>query len=268
MSACIGQLGRMVQLPYVTSQSVEAEDRFTFQTTLEGRSKAQVRPIGRRSWSLSVSRYLAQDQGTLMSFANGEWGPGPFVFVSADAPVTNMLSPDAASCDPTLALYTEIPGGPLLTADGWAGRSYVNTNPNIELWFGSAFTPVLPGAPVTASAYLLGAGAKVKLYFYDGAGVGISSHVSTVASTAGAVTRSWISMTAPAGAASCRLLAVSAAAGTRPAITWTNALFPWADGQGCPKAVIHGASRDVQAAHRDPRGLRASNISFTVTEVG
>lgn len=269
MSVYLGSLGRLVELSYVSSQSVETSDRFTFEQSLEGRVLAQARPSARRKWSLSGSRYLAQDQGTLMSFINGEWGYGPFMWVSSDAQVTNMLTPEQASCDPLLVSgASNTVGGPMLTPDGWAGRSYTNSDSSRLLWLGVQHTPVLPGKPVTVSAYLLGANARVRLYFYDAAGVNIENHLSTVAASSGSVRRSHVTAIAPADAVSCRVLGIDAVQGCRPAVTWTPSLFDWADGQGCHRAVVHGASKDVQSAHYDPRGHRAANISFTVTEVG
>ncbi|WP_372699425.1 hypothetical protein [Arthrobacter sp. JSM 101049] len=272
MSIYLGQLGRLVELKCPAQQQVAAEDRFSFQTTLEGRVKAQVRPVGRRTWQVGTSDATTPaQQGAIMSFLNGEWGPGPFVFVSADAPVTNMLSPDAASCAP--GAFTAGPGtavgeaGPLLTPDGWAGRSYSNNGAG-AIFHGSEQVPVIPGSKATASAYVLGAGAFVRIAWYDAAGNGLGTASSTITATAGTVVQSWITATAPAGAASAFVCSVNATASALPALTWTDTLFPRSDGQGCPKAVVHGASRNLVLASREARGGRYSNISFTVQEVG
>lgn len=272
MSVYLGQLGRMVELKCPAQQQVTPAERYSFRPTLEGRTKAQVKPVGRRVWGLSTSEATTPaEAGALADFANGAWGRGPFVFVSADAPVTNLLTPEQASCDPAVlngSAPTNSVAGPMLTPDGWAGRSFMNSTPAQLLWFGTGHTPVLPGQSVTASAYLLGAGAAVRLYFYDAAGATINSHTSTVTATAGTVVRSHVTRTAPANAVSCRVLAVNATQGARPAITWTASLFEWADGQGCTKAVIHGLSRNLVMASREASGGRYSNLSYTITEVG
>lgn len=270
--AYLGTLGRLVELRGINSQQVEAEDRYTFQTTLEGKVVGQVRRVGRRSWELGTKATTrAEDLAAIMSFANGEWGDGPFVFVSADAPFTNMLSPAAASCDPD-ALN---PGsgtaagaaGPLLTPDGWAGRSYSNNGAG-TVFFGTEKVPVLQGLPVTAAAHLLGAGAIARIAWYDAAGGDLGSTSSAVPATAGTVTRSWVTAAPPAGAVSAMIGAVNATAMARASITWTPELRKWADGQGCPKAVLHGTSRTLTAAHQDPRGLRAGSLGTTIQEVG
>lgn len=266
MTVYLGALGRMVELYTTPSATVVAEERYSFTTTLEGRRKAQVRPVGRRTWTWSAGFADASEQGAVMSFANGEWGNGPFVFVPADAPLTNLLSPEQASCDPSEINTSGVTAaGPLLTADGWAGRSYFNPSPAVNLAFGGGQSPVLPGRPLTASAYLVGAGSKVGVSFWDSAGLFISSSLSTASGVAGAVTRLWATATPPANAVGARVFATNASQGARPALTWTDKLVSWADGQGCTKAVVHAASRALE--HSGHNGT-FSNISFTVTEVG
>lgn len=66
----------------------------------------------------------------------------------------------------------------------------------------------------------------------------------------------------------CRIFGVSTVQGCRPAVTWGDHLYPWADGQGCPKAVVHGGGREVIRAVSGPNGQRLQALSFTVTEVG
>lgn len=272
MSVYLGTLGRLVELKCPSSQSLSEADRFSFGRTLEGRVKAQATPLARRQWGVSVATATPQEVGALAGFASGEWGYGPFVWVSTDAPVTNMLTPDAGSCAPgayVLGSGTAVTAaGPMLTPDGWAGRSYIKSTVN-SLFFGVDRVPVLPGEKVTASAYVLGAGAAAAVVFYDAANSVVSSTVSTVTATAGTVVRSHITQTAPANAVSCRPYVNAATTQTtRPALTWTSQLFEWADGQGCPKAVISGLSRDLVLALREPSYGRYADASFTITEVG
>lgn len=270
MTVYLGNRGRLVKLPYASSQSLALSESMTLSTTLEGRVKAQARPRRNREWSMTAERYLAQAQGALAAFFNGEWGNGPFVWVSADAPVTNMLTPAQSSCDPS-TLYTAgvIAGAPLdLGADGWAGRSFLNPDPATTFRFGGQGAPVLPKQKVTASAYVVGAGAKVQIRWEDAAGVYISTTTSTAQGLAGTPVRAFITATAPDNAALAYVNALSASQAARPALTWTAALFDWADGQGCPKAIIRPAGRELKQAHVDPAGLRAADMSFTITEVG
>lgn len=271
MSVYIGTLGRLVELPYVTSASVTPADRYTFKGTLEGRVRGQAKPVGRRVWSLSASRYLAQAQGNLMSFINGEWGHGPFVWVSSDAPVTNMLTPDVSACGPSALYSTAFTiGGPMVLGGGQvAGRSVISATGSGFCFFGEDRVPVIPGRPVTGSAWVLGAGAKVRLTWYGADNLSIGSTVVSAASgSAAAPVRLAVTATPPAGAVGCLVSVSGARQAARPAVTWTGRVFDWADGAGCPKAIVHGASKDIQSAHLDPNGFRAADMGFTITEVG
>lgn len=265
----LGTLGRMIGIKCPSSQNVQTEERYSFQTTLEGRVKAQAKPIGRRTWSLGTSDATTPaEHSKLSQFASGAWGPGPFVFVSADAPYTNMLTPDASLCDPlavTLATgSTVLDTPPMVTQDGVFARSYVKNAAN-SLFFGRYRVPVLGGA-VTGSAYVLGAGGAVQISWYDSTGAVINTVVSSVKSTAGMVVRSYLTATPPVGAVACMLSVNSSAtqAGA-PQLVAGSKLLAWADGQGCGKSVVHSVSRgQILAAP----GATYSNLSFTVSEVG
>jgi hypothetical protein len=127
---------------------------------------------------------------------------------------------------------------------------------------------VLPGQKVTASAYLVGAGAAVRIIWLDSAGAFISNSTGTAGGVTGTAKRLSVTATAPTNAASAQVQAISATQGARPALTWTDQLFEWSDGQGCPKAVISGLDRQLVLALRDPLYGRYADASFTITEVG
>lgn len=270
MSVYFGQLGRLVELKCPASQQVTVDDDPEFQITAEGRRIGLVSAArGRRTWSNQLSDASTPEQvAAVMAFANREWGPGPFIFVSADAPVTNMLPPSVASCDPAENFSAGISAGLAMpTPDGWAGRSYVGDG-TAFMFFGATRTPVLPGVKVTGAAYVLGAGAAARLNWYDANEQPIGTTTSSVVGNDGATVRSWVTAVPPAGAAGVVVSAVKAKQGVWPSLTWTDGLFPRTDGQGCPKSILHGLSRNLILASRDLRGGRYSNLSFTVSEVG
>lgn len=267
MPVYIGSLGRMVKLPYVGSQQVQAEERYSFSSTLEGKRKAQVKPRGPRTWALSADHFRPNEHSLLSQLADGAWGNGPFVFVSADAPHTNLLTPGAASCDPALITATGFisNGGPAEVESGlWVGRSYLNTGTSITMSFPSR-TPVIPGQVVTGSAYVRGAGMKVNISFWDAADQFISSVASTGSGSASAWSRLSAVGTPPANAARVAVYATGAGRGAAPAVTWSDKVLSWSDGQGCEKAVVSAFSRDQVLA---VPGHTFSNVSFTVMEVG
>lgn len=267
MPVYLGTLGRMVKLPYVTAQQVETEERYSFQQTLEGRRKAQVKPRGPRTWALATEHFRPNEVALLQQFAQGTWGPGPFVFVSADAPVSNLLTPRIADCFPEAAFGANVmtSGELYIGHDMYAPRSLINSNPSTPMYFGGVRTPVVAGKRVTGSAWVSGADACVRLFFYNAAGTFISSATSGVTATQTTVVRSWVTAMPPAGAVSCVVGGVNATRATQPAVTWTDGLLPWADGQGCEKAVVHGVSRDLRLAMP---GATYLNLGFTVSEVG
>lgn len=273
MSIYLGNLGRLVELKGPSSQSVAADDGYTFKTTLEGRVKARARSARPRQWSVDIGAATPADIANLLAFAGGEWGNGPFVWVSVDAPVTNLLTPEVARCGPQAVFSSSVSrSGPMALGDGqWSGASLTTSDPGGTLWVGAskAPVPVIPGQPVTASAYVIGAGAKVRLHWVAADGSAMSGTVvSSPSGTAGAPKRLHATGVPPAGAVSCTLSTTGAPQITRPAITWTSTLFDWHPGEGCQKAVIHGLSRNVILALREPAYGRYSNASFTITEVG
>lgn len=264
----LGTLGRMIELKCPASQRVSVPGQPTFKTTLGGRVVAELpQRSDRRVWDLQTSDATTPDQiSALMSFAGGAWGPGPFWFVPADAPFTNLLTPAASSCDPTVMVMssgaTLLGSPPLLTPDGWAARSVWKSTTNGAL-LGEP-VPVTPGQKVTASAYAAGAAGYVSLVFLNAAGSVVAQHNSAVVSTV--ISRRSVTVTAPALAISARVtVSASVTQVANPAITWTDAVQPFSDGQGCPKAVLHGASRDLVLTGA---GRTYSNLSFAVTEVG
>lgn len=267
MPVYIGSLGRMVKLPYVGSQQVQAEERYNFSSTLEGKRKAQVKPKGPRTWALSADHFRPNEHSLLSQFANGAWGPGPFIFVSADALVSNMLTPEAASCHPDSNSAVWVSGnGPVeLPEVGWVPRSFMG-NGTEPILFGSDYTPVRRGVRYSVSAFVFGEGSAVRANFYDANGSLVGGQTSTVTGNNSGFVRSHISIVPGAGVAGVIVSAVNAAITACPQISeGPGSPLPWSDGQGCAKAVVHGVSRDqVLAVY----GHTFSNVSFTVSEVG
>lgn len=270
MSAFLGTLGRLIPIYSNPSMAVSGIPARSFQTTLEGRVKAQVRPVGRRSWELSAAYATPGDVASLMDFANGGWGNGPFVWVSPTAPAINLLSPEVASCGPAAVVGAGVSVvGPLLLPDGsWAGRSLSNPSPSQTLRFGPDTTPVIPGDKITGSAYVVGAGAKVGLQFHNAAGGVISQVVSALSGIAGVPTRLSVTLTVPASAVTATVYATATTQAARPAVTWTGELMEWGAGEGCDKAIVEAVDRTALTGSTFSFGRRDSDLSFTIREVG
>lgn len=270
MNAYLGQLGRLVPIYSNPSMEVSGIPARTFQTTLEGRVKAQVRPVGRRSWTLSAAYASPGEVAALLDFATGVWGNGPFAWVPPTAPAINMLAPDVASCGlEAIRTSNASMAGPLLLPDGsWAGRSLLNSDTSELMFFGPGTIPVVAGGTVTASAYVVGAGAKCAVQFRDSAGEFVSSKYSTQSGVAGSSIRLSVTAEVPPNAVSCAVFGANTIRGARPALTWTDHANEWGPGEGCSKAIVEAVSREALTGSTDVRGRRDSNISFTIREVG
>lgn len=266
----LGIPGRMIGLKCPTRLNVSAAGRHSFATTLGGAVKAQVGPPGRRTWGVGLGQLTTPSEvGALEAFAQGAWGSGPWWFIPADAPVTNLLPPAAASCDPAaINVFTDgqMLGSPPLDlgADGFAARSVWKTSDGFTT-IGPA-VPVLPGVPVTGAAWI-GGGGRVQLAFVDADGAQIgAAHSAPPTATPDRVV---VTATPTEGAVAVRLRVTDGATAiARPTLTWTDQVYEWADGQGCPKAVVHSVDRDVTKAWENPSTGKWSDVSFVVQEVG
>lgn len=269
----LGGWGRLVGIKCPSQQQVTHEDRYSFETTLEGKKIAQPQAVSRRVWSLSTSEATTPaEQAILAGFAAGEWGAGPFLFVSADAPVTNMLTPDVASCQ--VGTIGEeggnpvTPGGPVnLGGDEWAGRSWVTEGDGVSFVFGTTYVPVLPNGMVTGSAWVAGANARLRLRWYNAEGGYVDSTAASASAGGELMTRVSITGKAPETATAVRLIGVECQQAARPALTWTDRMFEWGPGEGCRYAVIHAVSKNLVMASREKSGGRYASMNFTVTEV-
>lgn len=260
----LGSLGRMIGIKCPASQRVDAESRYNFKRTIEGKRKAEIVPGGRRTWDVQTSDATSPaESATLQEFANGSWGRGPFWFLSADALTTNILPPI------TSVFGSFVDGGPLpLEGGGWApiGMRLAGGGAGvIQFVASSQDPPVIPGRTVTASAYVLGSAAYVTVQFFTAAGTLLTSLSSAPVSAASVARRVSVSAEVPFNAATARVTARDATTAARPAVTWTDSVQPYGDGQGCPKAVVHAVTRDVRLT---VPGATYLNLGFTVTEVG
>lgn len=267
----LGSPGRMVGIKCPTVQRLGASDRYVFQETLEGKVKAQVVPNQRRVWDVSTGRLTTPAEvGMLMNFASGGWGSGPFWFLPADAPVVNVMP--AQELMELRETGTNVEGGPMrLAGGGWAANSLALVGDGSQIrWRYSTESdpPVIPGVPVTGSVWVLGANADVALQFINDNGEVISTVSSSNVSASVEGVRVSVTAMPPSDAVRVSVIARRAIRAAQPAITFTDQLYPWGDGQGCRQAVIHSVSRDVTKAFADPRTGRWSDVSFVVQEVG
>lgn len=265
--AYLGKLGALFEVECGSSQDHGFSENTTFETTAEGKTKAQVMLRQSRQWQIGYGLITPGQSGDLLALHAGEYGIGPFVWVHDDALVNNLLTPAASTCDPSAIVDATVSaGGPM----AGAGRSFINASPEQHMFFGDEQTPVIPGFPVAGSASVIGAGASITVWFYRADGSYISGATGPPAGVAGSAKRISVRTVAPEGAAYCRISTEGASQATRSAITWTNELMDWTVGDGCPKAVVTGLSRSILMSlnNNKPDYGRYWSASFTIREVG
>ena len=248
MPVYIGSLGRMVKLPYVGSQQVQTEEHYNFSSTLEGKRKAQVKPRGPRTWELSADHYRPNEHSLLSQFADGAWGPGPFVFVSADAPHTNILTPAASMCRESEQFQPDVLYGVPSFPTGYGQPGPTCPVSRQHIYSAAAFT-LYPRAvqmllvPCTSREPMRRAG--LSWFAADRRYLGSSA----AALTPGEGWRvSSVTARPPIGAAGVGLGALTATACAAPILVWGDSAPSWSVGEGCLEAVVHAVSRDLRLA--------------------
>lgn len=252
------------------------QPRTTLTETLSGRVLAQLSPrrTAPRQWSIGGPNELVRDIAVLDEVLNGL--RPPYVWVDPWAQVTNLLTPrsslwqDAVDAQATVSLAGRYP----LAGGGYAATSVVQSNTAQSIISGAA--PVVPGLPVTVSAWVAGStSCRINLQWLDSNGASISVlGGSNVPAGLSVLSRSSLSVPAdqvPATAVAVRLFTyngVSVAA--RAQVTWTSGPVDWSIGGGASTVIVEGPSVDPTWAVPDPsfaHGRRA-DVSFTVTEIG
>lgn len=261
----IGGLGKLVEVPFSTSESESRAARVVESVTVAGVRRAQVLPRSPRSWSVDMSHASPVEYAALEGFASGAWGGGPWHWVSVSAQLGNLLTPREAMLQDFVPATGLVAAGPVRGADGgWVPRSL--TNGNSATWtmtFRSI--PVVAGRSVTFSADVQGsAGLALAYDFRDAAGVQVLGGYG--GSVGAAMARTSVTVTPPATAISVRVgIRKEVAVMARPQVTWTDDPVEYSPGYGCRSAVVDGVSSELLTAGRN--GMY-SQVGFTVLEVG
>lgn len=269
MTAYLGPAGFLAPFKCPSAVSTDQSRPSSSRTTLGGRVKAQRGPVSRRQWSVDISTATPAQVSNLHAMV--EAGTPPWVWVEPYAQVTNVYSPEQSLLMPGTFSGAGVVEGGAVNVDGvMAPRSVLHaTGGTVDFGYsdGAPDRPaVVPGVPVTVSAYLRGAGV-LGLSWRDWAGAVITE--STTAYSNAVLARvAMANRTPPAGAATVRIWATGAMQAAMPALTWTPDIAAWSIGRGCNRVVVDGLSEAVQLAVVAEPYMRRSGISFTVREVG
>ena len=259
MAAFFGVNGALFEVKCPASADRVSERGTSFTRTLGGKRKAFVGRGSRRSWSLDVGAGTPQDVSTVEALSRA---PGPLVFISPDAAVGNLLSPQASGFEVTPANATD--AGLVALPDGTVARSVVSS---VAVRLGGAhglyeMVPVREGEPVTVGAWSLG-GQWFRGFWRDALGSQITNWNAPSQSWAG---WAWheATLTPPPGAAFIELHLAGGTQYALPSVSWGDTAAREI-GSGCPKAVVHSPEFSPIAAHSR---LNRSRIAYSVTEVG
>ncbi len=269
MTAYLGPVGSLASFKCPSAVSIDQTRPASYRTTLGGRVKAQRGPLSRRQWSVDISTATPEQVANLHAMV--EAGIPPWVWVEPYAQVTNLLSPEQSVLMPgTFSGTGVLEGGAVSVGGVMSPRSVLHaTGGTVDFGYRTGVPDrpvVVPGVPVSVSAYVRGAGI-LGLSWRDWSGAVISEQTAAY-SNAALARVSMANLTPPAGAATVRVWATGALQAAMPALSWTPVLAPWSIGRGCNRAVVDGLSEAVQLAVIDEPSLRRSGISFTVREVG
>lgn len=269
MAEYLGALGTLVELDLSSTEATGRPDRYRLQEDAVGGVRASLRPVAPRSWSISAGFLSGRELAALEGFAEGEWGAGPWHWVSISAQHGNLLTPTESLClAATTGPVSE--SGPMQCADGtWAGRSF--TGAYSGTGWATVWTdiPVVPGRPVTFTADVTGDGnlaPQIALGFWSAGGSALTSAISPAGEASTGVVRTSVTATPPPGAASARVgIRSSVKRLTRPQVTWTSTAMPWSTGKGCRKAIPLGLTSGLLRSTGRTKSL--SEATVTIQEI-
>lgn len=262
-SIYLGRPGMLVALPNRAGTiDTTPEQPSTTETTITGRVLEQHAPLTRRSWKVAIPRVTAAQAGALSAMRRTI--PGPWAMVTVDAANHNALSPRDA--DFATAAQNGSVAGPVVIGQQFFASRLV---PGSDGWVNIGRCPVIPGMPITASAWVTGFAEQSRVFvgirFLDAAGQEVGT-MSWGYMYPGLTTyqRLYTTGTVPPSAAHAEMHVVSAGNIAGPAISWTPRPTPWSDGRGAPKVYTSPIHESLLAgtdgAHYD--------LSFDVQEIG
>lgn len=274
----IGHPGSLV--PIIDFGSEESSDDIDLKvgTSLGGgRRVRRSRNRALRSWSLTIPAAHADQLEPLRTLATATYGP--YQLVTANAQVSNVLTPERSTMQSVMQGAVALAGGwPIADSGGkWTTLTGLNSaaagGSMGQVRVGPCPAPPLrTQRPVTVSALLAtsrSAGARVVLEWLDPAGSQVSGVVGNSVTGMDALRRSSVTATPPWGAVSCRIGVLYAEVIAQPQVTWTSSVIPeWTVGNGADSVEIASLSSSTDMAVPDDYGLRRSDYSVSLIESG
>jgi len=265
MSTYIGTTGALMKVSCPSALSSGGGRAVSFSDT-QSRRKAFLGRVARREWTVDMAAVSPADMAVFEWLA--DYGQPPFVYYPDDAALHNVLSPAYAAFAP--GTHTGLDVGLVEVEPGVHVKAVAASGDNFSLPYrdgtGLDRIPIASG-PITVSAWMRGGtvsgDTQFSVVWRSVAGDNISTASTRFPGTAG-FTRRHVTLTPPPGAAAITLqIWAQQTAGL--AVSLTDHLTDYAPGRGARRAVVHGLSRSLIAAHDR---LTLEGASFTVSEVG
>ena len=258
MAGYIGELGRMYKILWPTPVKVTNPTRYDVQSAPARRWAFVSSPASarRREWSLEVTGTNAET-AELAQLVAGAFGDGPWVFISDEAAVTNVLTPAESM------LSGVANAGAADGAGGAGARSRTGGGP-ITI---AEACPCIPGEPVTVTVDMAGAAGVLVVQPVNAAGQPVGPAV-TARPSGELMERVSVTMPAlPLGACAVKIQTRGSTTVTRPQVTWTAGPVPWDMGAGAASVIIEEAQTTYTSYEFHLREMWRT-LSLTIREVG
>lgn len=267
----IGHPGALYHVHGVVSPyGIEEESEPVLTKSLGGGVRARTpRARAHRAWKVDIPDVFPQDVANLRTLLTATMGP--YVFVDPWAQKTNLLTPEESVLSSVAAPAEGLAyggGGWRLVGlpDQWVPVTRSNPSAGVVRVGHAPVPPAWASRTVTASCWLAGTDAQVRMDWLDGSGNRITpSAFGSQVSGMDGLRRSVASGMPPWGCESVQITALNAEVLAQAAVTWTDAPTPWDVGNGVQRVIISGLSRSISRASD---AYRMHDLSFTVTEVG
>lgn len=268
----LGPRGAMVPVKCPSGLRPLVSRESTERVTLGGVRRVHRAPRTIRSWDVSID--VSNVAGLAGLAALLEASAPPWLWVDPWSQVTNLMTgPVSMLAAETLPAGVS-PGGPIPLDDGTSSLSSAINGSTANFTLGRASgVPVLPGTPVTASAFVRSTGTTprfISLWWLNIAGTVTAGPAAAFPDDpVSPLRRVSVTATPPVGAVAAQIRFAGVAQVANPAITWTTGPVDWFPGQGVNGVEVSGLDMGVIMAVADPSSAqRYASASFTVTEVG
>lgn len=264
MAGWIGTPGDLAQFKCPSRLSRSGEREMSRFIGLDGTDTVFVgtgRPA--RVWDVDLSAATPEDFRALELLEHGARGLGPFLFVDPLMAATNILTPRQSLMDPVALPRKVMPSRTVVPGLGSMPAALVDAN-YAPFFFPE--TPVVPGTPVTVSAWVVST-APVTITApckrVDGSWTNKDSRTQSGLTSGG-----WLSVTVTPNDSAAKVdLQIQASAPVVvacPSITWSAHESSWAVGQGVAAVVVEPISVDTIRA-TDTQQL--ADVSVRIQEV-